>query len=215
MGLQQEEEISVKKAELEKKQSQAVERKQQLEEETSTKLRSKQEKVAASKLQQEEEIHAKKAELEKKQLEATERKHQLEEEMSVKLRSKQEKVASSKLQQEEEISVKKAELEKKQSQAEERKAKILQSIITKNDVQIDHLSTTSSITTTSNSSIKPKMTQERLDQKLSLANERKKQHLENITNKLHVKMEKVSSARSIVNQQHEEEKKAIEERTTQ
>lgn len=101
--------------------------------------------------------------------------------------------------------------EMKLSQASERKEQHITNIVTKNQEKADKIAEISQ----SFSDLPVKATQEQLDEKLSLAAERKQQRLQNITNKLHEKMEKISSARSLVEQQHEAETKAIEEKASQ
>ncbi len=99
----------------------------------------------------------------------------------------------------------------KLSQASERKEQHITNIVTKNQEKAEKVAEISQ----SFSDLPVKVTQEQLDEKLSLAAERKQQRLQNITDRLHEKMEKISSARSLVEQQHEAETKAIEEKASQ
>jgi len=94
-------------------------------------------------------------------------------------------------------------LEQKHLQAAERRQKMLQDKLLK-------LSSVRYMFDDDDASVQE--LQDNLEMKLLQATKRRDQHIQNITLKLHDKMEKVSSARSAVEQKHENDTKAIKER---
>jgi len=180
---------------LEQKQLQATERRQKI-------LDEKLEKVSSSRNVLDDDdmsVQTLQEKLEQKHLQAANRRQKM-------LNEKLEKVSSSRnVLDDDDMSVQtlQEKLEQKHLQAAERRQKMLQDKLLK-------LSSVRYMFDDDDASVQE--LQDNLEMKLLQATKRRDQHIQNITLKLHDKMEKVSSARSAVEQKHENDTKAIKER---
>mmetsp|Transcript_1235 Transcript_1235/g.1494 ORF Transcript_1235/g.1494 Transcript_1235/m.1494 type:complete len:1047 (-) Transcript_1235:102-3242(-) len=191
----------------EKKQSLATERREKYMHGITSKLHEKMEKVSSTRsVLAGDNVTVKELQekLEQKQLLAAERRQQMHLDITAKMQDKMEKVWSIADADDMSVQTLQENLEKKLTRAAERRQLIYQ------DKLLKITSTTSMFGDEDDASVQE--LQDNLEMKLLQATKRRDQHIQNITLKLHDKMEKVSSARSAVEQKHENDTKAIKER---
>lgn len=207
LKLQQEEDVKANQEKLDQKLSQASERKDQLLQGIIGKNEEKLNKATEAREQQARSVQEK---VEKKLTAAVERKEQLDQEIVNKFNEKKEKIASHKSQQEDETRSIQEKVEKKLILATERKDQHIKSIVDKSKVKMEKVNLAES--KRPQTPRQEMLTQEKLEKKLAEAAERKELRLQNITNRLQEKMEKASSARNVLDERHEAETQAIQEK---
>ena len=214
---QQESEVRSTQEKLDRKMAFASKRKEEYLNNIIFKSTEKIERIENHKSQQEVQQQSMKESLSKKMTFAAMRKEEQLQTKTSKLQDKMEKISISKSALDEkrdmEVRAVQEKVEMKLSQANMRKEQQRQDLSDKLQAKMMmKVSTSKSQLFDDEDQVKGKLTKEDLELKLSRAAQRKQDRLDDIKNKLHRHMEKVSSTKSILDEQHEADTKAIEEK---